>query len=416
MDPFVQQIAETIPAAEIYDHPEAREILGAAKSTINTDHKAWREHAELAFTRHGRNSVDEVAMWAIEKLLKVQRQMPDTMTDPLIEEMIPPYLGLLDWAQAGFPHFNLSDDFFRALAITDFGDPSDDPLYMPFNSFTMSFPKTFQLNFASRVFFHRVPTPSPLGEPLVWDLHRAILMSSPTAWTQWPIGTTRADLWALGAVAKERRDLKVLGQLQTKLLDVVADKTELEIDVEVAKMKVAQELQKLPNAEARAEALRRLNEKVGKFKESSPISAPKTREDLYATPVTEEQADGLNNLRTLLANVLTYIEAAGPLPAVAREKRDAPLAVERIHKTRPIYDVGRVIKLDANTRQALSMGGAQGWRLIHRYMVRGHWRNQVHGPARSLRRRQWIAPFYKGPDNVVEALSRTYEVDLPEST
>lgn len=34
----------------------------------------------------------------------------------------------------------------------------------------------------------------------------------------------------------------------------------------------------------------------------------------------------------------------------------------------------------------------------HRWVVAGHWRNQAYGPERSLRRKQWIASYVKGPD------------------
>lgn len=35
----------------------------------------------------------------------------------------------------------------------------------------------------------------------------------------------------------------------------------------------------------------------------------------------------------------------------------------------------------------------------HRWIVSGHWTNQPYGPAQSLRRPQWIAPYVKGPDD-----------------
>lgn len=35
----------------------------------------------------------------------------------------------------------------------------------------------------------------------------------------------------------------------------------------------------------------------------------------------------------------------------------------------------------------------------HRWIVRGHWRNQPCGPGRSITRPVWIAPFLKGPDD-----------------
>lgn len=35
------------------------------------------------------------------------------------------------------------------------------------------------------------------------------------------------------------------------------------------------------------------------------------------------------------------------------------------------------------------------WR--RRHVVRGHWRQQAHGPRRSLRRTTWVPPHTKGP-------------------
>jgi hypothetical protein len=37
--------------------------------------------------------------------------------------------------------------------------------------------------------------------------------------------------------------------------------------------------------------------------------------------------------------------------------------------------------------------------LTVRFMVRGHWKRQAYGPARSLRKTIYVAPFLKGPDD-----------------
>jgi hypothetical protein len=39
-----------------------------------------------------------------------------------------------------------------------------------------------------------------------------------------------------------------------------------------------------------------------------------------------------------------------------------------------------------------------GRRYRHRWVVSGHWRDQPHGPQRSLRRKTWIPAHVKGPD------------------
>lgn len=46
----------------------------------------------------------------------------------------------------------------------------------------------------------------------------------------------------------------------------------------------------------------------------------------------------------------------------------------------------------------------------HRFIVSGHWREQAYGPNHSERRRQWIAPFVKGPKDKPLVLKDTVRV------
>lgn len=46
----------------------------------------------------------------------------------------------------------------------------------------------------------------------------------------------------------------------------------------------------------------------------------------------------------------------------------------------------------------------------HRFIVSGHWRGQAYGPNHSERRRQWIAPFVKGPRDKPLVLKDTVRV------
>jgi hypothetical protein len=143
-----------------------------------------------------------------------------------------------------------------------------------------------------------------------------------------------------------------------------------------------------------------------RLKLDSISNSPGTR------PVEEHEIPMLARLRSLLANVMSYVEAAGPLPAQPRKKGAAPQPVELTHPQQAIFDVGRPVKLDARIRAALTGtgGDGQGWKVAQRFIVRGHWRNQAHGEKRALRKRLWIEPHWKGPDNVLEAIERTYEV------
>jgi hypothetical protein len=46
------------------------------------------------------------------------------------------------------------------------------------------------------------------------------------------------------------------------------------------------------------------------------------------------------------------------------------------------------------------------------FLVRGHWRNQAHGPKHSLRKTLWIAPFWKG-DPEATVLLRQHRAEHP---
>jgi hypothetical protein len=48
------------------------------------------------------------------------------------------------------------------------------------------------------------------------------------------------------------------------------------------------------------------------------------------------------------------------------------------------------------------------------WIVRGHWRNQPHGKDRAERRRIWIQPYWKGPDDAPRLL-REHRVVPPKA-
>lgn len=76
------------------------------------------------------------------------------------------------------------------------------------------------------------------------------------------------------------------------------------------------------------------------------------------------------------------------------------------------FDVGRETVIDKTLYRAAAVRHPEGepaWRLARRHVVRGHWRNQAHGPQHTLRRRQWIEPFVRGPE-LGQQLDRIYTV------
>jgi hypothetical protein len=51
----------------------------------------------------------------------------------------------------------------------------------------------------------------------------------------------------------------------------------------------------------------------------------------------------------------------------------------------------------------------RGGKLTVQFLVRGHWKNQAHGPHLSLRKRKWLQPYWKG-DESTRILLRDYIV------
>lgn len=300
-----------------------------------------REAAAEVLRRHGADAeIDDVMTWCARTMAPMAQRLVGAL-----EETVPFYGALFQWARLGCPHFSLTPDFFSAVALTDFGDPTDEPLYMPFDAFTMSFPKTDFFGDASRLMVYKLPTiltnDSSEVKTLRWKLYRATLLKDSPIFSQWDIGMTRKQL------AEEAAEM---------------------------------------DANVPGHGIR---------------------------PLDEDEKHLPLRMRTMLANVMSYIESHGPLPTTPRARKGAvPAPVELTHHERPMYDVGRTVKLDGGLRKALleSTGDRERWHVSQRFVVRGHWRNQAYGEGRQLRRRQWIEPHWKGPENAVEAITRTYEV------
>lgn len=63
--------------------------------------------------------------------------------------------------------------------------------------------------------------------------------------------------------------------------------------------------------------------------------------------------------------------------------------------TQLIFELGKPVVVDCREHLRAYVLGDRA-KLAVRVLVRGFWRNQPHGPASSLRRRQWIEPYWKG--------------------
>ncbi|MGW4116718.1 hypothetical protein ACWEFJ_38085 [Actinosynnema sp. NPDC004786] len=84
------------------------------------------------------------------------------------------------------------------------------------------------------------------------------------------------------------------------------------------------------------------------------------------------------------------------------------------HRTDPI----KIVRLRAHPTHphtpGTDAGGRNAGAYTVRWMVRGHWRQQAHGPGRSQRRPIWINPHVKGPEGApLNTGDTVYLVDRP---
>lgn len=119
-----------------------------------------------------------------------------------------------------------------------------------------------------------------------------------------------------------------------------------------------------------------------------------------------------HTLRQIVFGTLAYVSA---VTTELERPRFPPRPVER-KETATRWEIGRTIKLDGNLVRAVRGGAREvAYRLKHRHIVRGHYRNQAHGVGRAQRTMKWIAPFWRGPEGGAE-LVHTYKPTIEGDT
>jgi hypothetical protein len=122
--------------------------------------------------------------------------------------------------------------------------------------------------------------------------------------------------------------------------------------------------------------------------------------DVSKTPDPDEIRILVHLLRGLCSFLSTKAE---PLVVSNAKRLLKPGPAKRV------FVVGRTVKISPELRlYAASAGTTPLWKLQNRFVVRGHWRNQVCGKNLADRRKTWIAPHWKGPEGA-EAWRHVYE-------
>ena len=106
--------------------------------------------------------------------------------------------------------------------------------------------------------------------------------------------------------------------------------------------------------------------------------------------------DARTTIQRVVLGALAYATAVDRaiterFPAAPKKRRDQPSIAH--------WTIGRTIKIDPEFVRIARSGAREiAFCIKSRFVVRGHYRNQAHGPNRALRTSKWIAMHWKGPE------------------
>jgi hypothetical protein len=130
-------------------------------------------------------------------------------------------------------------------------------------------------------------------------------------------------------------------------------------------------------------------------------------EELPDDVTLDDDKEARKTIQRIVFGAIAYATAVDRaiterFPAPKKKKTDDKVAIAH-------WTIGREIKIEPELVRIARAGAREiAFRIKSRFMVRGHYRNQAHGPNRSLRTSKWIAPFAKGPQEGAK-LVHTYK-------
>jgi len=145
--------------------------------------------------------------------------------------------------------------------------------------------------------------------------------------------------------------------------------------------------------------------------------------------IGERRLDGIEVRREVLRFLLNFCIYLGT--PEARVENETAAEIERLTKGKKLRNlrknvqdkvrvlaskeqvlrVGSNVTVESEIRDyALSRIPGEGQKLSYRTVVRGHWRNQAHGPQLSLRSQKWIAPHVRGTSLPDPTVGHQYKV------
>lgn len=273
---------------------------------------------------------------------------------------------LMRWVESGLPVFDLTHGLMSALLLTDPADVSADLVRAPFETFVVRLPADF------------------------WMMEDGILGRTPASLAV--VHSFEADS-SETHMLRPMISIRVVGRNGTTS---TWEANELPPAGEPLGAWLGQDVaDPVTEAEATSDGRREL------------------------VPPTENDRRLVLAFRRLYVNLCLYITEHGRgEPLGKRDGKGRPAGFTPFEPQPDVWVLGREVKLDRNLMDSAKAwtdsrstreGSGAGWKLKEKFSVRGHWRNQAHGPKHSLRKLKWIPPYWKGEGPTFQHVYTTKE-------
>lgn len=289
---------------------------------------------------------------------------------------------ILHWAEQGMPVFDLTHGLCSALLLTDPADVDASEIRLPFGTFVVRLPQPF------------------------WEIE------GHTLGQKWPAAYAIVHTW-LASPKPPGNDIPLktheywanMPNEQRLVIRLVSKSPSIETTTQVWEI--------LPPIPEEGSISSWIQTEVPDVVDQENLQNKSALETLIATSGDDKYL--MFAFRRLLVNLCLYISEKGRGERLVQPRR--PGFKKRSPETigPDIWVLGREIKLDkellesARAWTSAQKGQRDIWKIRSRFTIRGHWRMQAHGPAHSLRRRQWIAPYWKGQGAILSHIYTTKE-------
>lgn len=351
--------------------------------------------AQLIHLREACNQIDAT----VEQVLEAERAVQAAVNRaPVLEhqkykssDISEAALGrwILSWARQGYNVFDLGPDFVAAMLLTDPKEIEFEELKLPFDGLLITIPDGFVVGSEglsyTKIHICDLPANDVNQLGVAEKIHGVLDELSPGD-AQRVLELSQVEL------AKMNRDLHAKHDNSGPVAAVFAG-GQYDLVSSRAVQIHATDGTHVIDSTVRAHAL------TWKTFEALP----------YGSEVIAEQDEAARRaIGQIVFGTLAYLVAVRDAAVLRTEP---PRKKKRTtNETKPKYwEVGRTIKIGVELVRAVRGGAREvAFRLKHKHIVIGHYRNQAYGAGRSERKRMWIAPHWKGPEDGA-ALVHTYK-------